>query len=130
MVVEARSKGLSDDYGEGAANYALRPIGGTDFITFRDLPSLFASLGIKGRALDLGCGAGRSTRLLQDLGFETTGVDISPSMINAARQQDSRGTYCLSLRGIALPFADASFDLVFSSWVLVEQSNRSEMESL
>ena len=42
---------------------------------------------INGRkALDFGCGTGRSTRFLRNIGFDTTGIDIAADMINKARE--------------------------------------------
>lgn len=45
------------------------------------------------RVLDLGCGSGEHTRFLTALGFETTGVDASPSQLEAARSADPEGRY-------------------------------------
>jgi SAM-dependent methyltransferase len=45
------------------------------------------------RVLDLGCGTGEHARLLASLGFETTGVDASPSQVEAAREADPGGHY-------------------------------------
>lgn len=38
-----------------------------------------------GTALDVACGTGRHTRLLKDLGFDVTGMDLSIEMIKRAR---------------------------------------------
>lgn len=52
------------------------------------LLSLLRQCGIKqGRIVDLGCGSGIWARQLVDAGFEVTGVDLSPSMIELARRQ-------------------------------------------
>ena len=80
-------------------------------------------------ALDYGCGAGRSTRFLKRLGFETVGVDVSPNMLDQARTQDKSGKYHLITSG-KLPFEDCSFDLVFSSFVFLEVSRLQEIEEI
>ena len=45
------------------------------------------------RVLDLGCGSGEHTRFLKSLGFDVTGVDASPSQLEAAREADAGGSY-------------------------------------
>ena len=76
-----------------ASAYARLAFPGTYHLAFRDLPALFAAH-VKGRrALDFGCGAGRSTRFLRDLGFSVTGVDIAPDMLAQARAADPDGDY-------------------------------------
>src|SRR5512140_2215168 len=75
--------------------YAQLEFPGTYYLAFRDLPDLIRAH-VKGRrALDFGCGAGRSTRFLEKLGFETTGVDVSAEMVRRAREQDPDGDYRL-----------------------------------
>lgn len=52
------------------------------------LLSLLRQSGItQGRVVDLGCGSGIWARQLVDTGFEVTGVDLSPAMIELARRQ-------------------------------------------
>lgn len=60
-----------------------------------------------GTALDFGCGVGRLSEALADLGFQTTGVDVSPGMLAKARLRGDRVSY----RG-SLP--DGAFDWVVS----------------
>jgi SAM-dependent methyltransferase len=43
--------------------------------------------------LDLGCGSGEHTRFLNALGYEATGVDASPSQLEAARAAEPQGRY-------------------------------------
>jgi ubiquinone/menaquinone biosynthesis C-methylase UbiE len=67
-------------------------------------------------ALDVGCGTGAVTRVLAEMPSvrEVAGIDPSPVFVEKAREL-SRGHSQLSFRtgdGRALPFADASFDLV------------------
>ncbi|HWB13713.1 MAG TPA: class I SAM-dependent methyltransferase [Pirellulales bacterium] len=52
------------------------------------LLNLLRQAGIgEGRIVDLGCGSGIWARELVDAGFEVTGVDISPAMIELARRR-------------------------------------------
>lgn len=65
--------------------------------------------------LDLPCGTGRITELLLDMGFSVTGGDVSPAMIDVARERCARfgdvvSFRCLDLEKLDLP--EASFDLV------------------
>ncbi len=101
---------------ERARAYATLEFPGTYHLAYRDLPALFAEHVHGRRALDFGCGAGRSTRFLRTLGFEATGLDISRSMIEMARRVDPAGTYLLVADGDFSGLEPASFDLVFSAF--------------
>jgi ubiquinone/menaquinone biosynthesis C-methylase UbiE len=74
----------------------------------------------RGRALDFGCGVGRLTQALAERFDELDGVDISPAMIAQARQYNRHGTRVRFHESASptLPFADATFDFVFSKIVL------------
>ena len=61
--------------------------------------------------LDLGCGEGRLSRDLKALGHRVVGVDASPTMVAAARDLDPAVEVHVA-DAAALPFSDASFDLV------------------
>lgn len=101
-----------------AAAYAKLEFPGTYYLAFRDLPDILArhtvgtecltrdalgpddgaaahEPGVGKTALDFGCGAGRSTRFLRKLGFDTIGVDISDEMIRKAKAIDPDGDYRL-----------------------------------
>jgi len=58
---------------------------GTGFLAFRDMKKILDQPIQGAKALDFGCGAGRSTRLLSSYGFDVTGVDIDEEMINEAK---------------------------------------------
>ncbi|MFJ1708964.1 class I SAM-dependent DNA methyltransferase [Kitasatospora sp. NPDC088346] len=61
--------------------------------------------------LDVCCGTGTITRLLQDRGFEVTGVDGSSAMLDRARERVTAGTALHEVRLPApLPVPEASFD--------------------
>ena len=67
-----------------------------------------------GRVLDVGCGTGTFLGAL-DGDFERHGVDVSASMLDQAR---ARGLDVRQAGGEALPYPDASFDLVTTFAVL------------
>jgi SAM-dependent methyltransferase len=78
-----------------AEAYATLEFKNTYHLAFRDIPAILAEH-IRGRrSLDFGCGTGRSTRFLRQLGFEVTGVDIAEDMIRKARELDPSGDYRL-----------------------------------
>jgi SAM-dependent methyltransferase len=99
-----------------ARAYSTLEFPGTYYLAFRDLPALLAKY-VRGRAaLDFGCGAGRSTRFLRSLGFDTTGIDISPAMLELARAADPDGRYMLVDDGDYRPLDPQRFALVFSAF--------------
>jgi SAM-dependent methyltransferase len=71
------------------------------------------------RTLDVGCGEGRVTRDLRDLGHRMVGVDQSSTMIAAAREADPEGEYLVA-NAAELPFEDSSFDLAIGFMVLMD----------
>jgi len=59
------------------------------------------------RCLDLCCGTGIVGRSLLPLGWSVMGVDVTPEMVNAAREH-----YPVEVGSVeSMPFEDASFDL-------------------
>ena len=63
------------------------------------------------RTLDLGCGEGRVSRDLKAMGHRVVGVDVSATMLTAAKEADPSIDTCLA-DAARLPFADGSFDCV------------------
>jgi SAM-dependent methyltransferase len=84
---------------------------------------LLGSLPPPGRlTLDLGCGEGRLTRDLAALGHRVVGVDLSPSMVQAARETDPSGEYVHA--DIAhLPFEAGAADLAIAFMSLMDTDN-------
>ncbi len=70
-------------------------------------------------ALDVGCGEGRFCRMLRDRGIAATGIDPTIGLLEEAKRRDPDGDY-RAARAEALPFADASFDLVVSYLTLID----------
>jgi trans-aconitate methyltransferase len=72
---------------------------------------------VKGKkAIDFGCGTGRSTRFLMKNGFEVIGIDISKDMIDIAKKTDPKGIYHLVENGKYNHLSEESFDLVLSAF--------------
>lgn len=69
------------------------------------------------RILDLGCGTGYFTRQLARRypGAHVTAVDLSGGMIDHARRNSPEGIRWVVSDAEQLPFADGSFDVVFSN---------------
>jgi SAM-dependent methyltransferase len=65
--------------------------------------------------LDVGCGTGRMTSFLSEMGFEVVGVDISKSMLDVAKSRVA-GADLVRATANALPFVDKSFDTNVSIW--------------
>ena len=65
------------------------------------------------QTVDVGCGEGRLTRHLKQLGHRMVGIDASPSMIAAARALDSSMELHVA-DAAALPLEDASADLAIA----------------
>jgi SAM-dependent methyltransferase len=101
---------------ERASAYAQLEFAGTYYLAFRDLPALFEAHVQGTRALDFGCGAGRSTRFLKRLGYETVGVDISPAMLEQARSVDPDGDYRLITDDNTLADLPGPFDLILAAY--------------
>jgi SAM-dependent methyltransferase len=65
--------------------------------------------GRSGRALDAGCGSGFQTAILEELGYDTHGVDLSAGLLALARSR-ARGSK-LTLGDLQrLPYRDGSFE--------------------
>ena len=109
---------FSNVYGDPlrADAYAVLEFPGTYLLAFRDIPGIITEH-VRGRkALDFGCGAGRSTRFVRGLGFDTVGVDISEAMLARARERDPGGDYRLVPDGDVSTLPAGGFDLVFSAF--------------
>jgi SAM-dependent methyltransferase len=99
-----------------AASYAKLEFPGTYYLAFRDLPAIFQAHVTGARAVDFGCGAGRSTCFLRTCGFRAVGIDIAEEMIAQARERDPEGTYVLVADGDYAALGEGAFDLVFSAF--------------
>ena len=98
----------------------------TSYLANRDLQPWLDL--VKGKqALDYGSGTGASINFLLAKGFKVTGADINPDMIAQAQKAHPKIPIAFA-QDAQLPFADKSFDLVFSSLVLFELKNKTEIQ--
>jgi len=101
---------------ERAAAYAQLEFPNTYFLAFRDLPILIRKHVAGRAALDFGCGTGRSTRFLRNLGFDVLGVDIATEMLERARDRDPVGRYELVGDGDLSRLPKRFFDLILAAF--------------
>ena len=99
-----------------AEAYAKLEFPGTYYLAYRDLPEIIFTHVRGKKAIDFGCGTGRSTRFLKKLGFNATGVDISRDMINKAKEIDPQGAYKLIREGDLTQFKYNTFDFALSAF--------------
>jgi ubiquinone/menaquinone biosynthesis C-methylase UbiE len=99
-----------------AESYAKLEFPGTYYLAYRDIPEILHKH-VKGKkAVDFGCGTGRSTRFLKKYGFETIGVDISPDMITKAIESDPAGSYLLTKGDDFKQLKTNYYDLILSAF--------------
>lgn len=104
------------DDADRARAYADLELPGTYYLAFRDLPVLVRKHVCGTRALDFGCGTGRSTRFLKSLAFRVTGIDVSESMLDQARGRDPHGDYRLVAGDSLAGLATGTFDLICAAF--------------
>lgn len=130
MVAPTFPHSQTHDYQAFSEQYSELELEGSYYLAFAGaaqlIELLFEQCVLGKRALDFGCGTGRSTRFLKALGLNAIGVDINPSMLAQARCHDPNGQYHL-LDAPKLPFPNAQFDFVFQSFVLLEYASLAHM---
>jgi ubiquinone/menaquinone biosynthesis C-methylase UbiE len=112
------NKGFSNVYDDKARAdaYAELEFPGTYYLAYRDLPAIIGEHIQGTKAIDFGCGTGRSTRFLRGLGFDVVGVDISEHMLARARERDSQGEYRLVSDDALGGLTAHRYDLVLSAF--------------
>jgi ubiquinone/menaquinone biosynthesis C-methylase UbiE len=99
-----------------AEAYAKLEFPGTYYLAYRDLPAILETHVLGRKAMDFGCGTGRSTRFLRKLGFDVLGVDIAERMLARAWEGDPNGEYSLITEDGLEQFAAHTYDLILSAF--------------
>ncbi|MCP4582152.1 MAG: class I SAM-dependent methyltransferase [candidate division Zixibacteria bacterium] len=110
---------MTDDFNtyedsKRAEAYAGLEFPGTYYLAYRDLPEIITEHAKGKKAIDFGCGTGRSTRFLRKLGFDGIGVDISEDMLSKAGEIDPEGQYHLVDDGDLSREQSNTYDLALS----------------
>ncbi|MBA2517588.1 MAG: methyltransferase domain-containing protein [Solirubrobacterales bacterium] len=79
------------------------------------------------RVLDLGCGAGRFLRALQEVGSVPVGVEIAEAALSRARVNAPRAELHLMAPDAELPLADDSIALVWCSEVIEHVADTAQL---
>ena len=96
-------------------------------------PKVLEILGpVEGKTiLDYGCGTGKVSRVLRDKGALVVGVDISPPMLDIARQEDATGINYHHIQSGDIDFIDAtSVDDAFAAFVFCNIDERATAVSI
>jgi SAM-dependent methyltransferase len=97
-----------DDHLIGVSNWPERYFSDYDAWSRREKRAMRL---IRGRVLDIGCGAGRHGLYLQRKGFDVTGIDNSPGAIRVCKLRGYRNVRLLPVTGI-YKFRQSCFDTV------------------
>jgi len=113
---------------ENATKYAEFGITGTSWLSFRDIHLLIQTYVNGGKTLDFGCGSGRSTRFLKDLGLNIVGVDISKTFLDEANNIDTK-THYFQIKD-QIPSVEKSYDFVYSHLVLLMVPTKENLDAI
>jgi SAM-dependent methyltransferase len=97
-----------------AESYSKLEFPNTYYLAYRDLPEIISKHVTGNQAIDFGCGTGRSSRFLKQLGFDVIGIDISKDMLEIARNLDLSSDYQLVSNGKYDHLGLNQFDLIQS----------------
>lgn len=98
------------DYDKAA--FFQRLVGG------RLLAKLPSAIATGTRVLDLGCGTGFFSQQISSRGLQVDAVDLSPEMLEQARLRCGNQVNYILADAEALPMADSTYDIAFSSLAL------------
>ncbi len=91
--------------------------------SFIEIPRIisFSTVPVNGRVLEIGCGSGRGTQLIQKhfQPAEITGIDLDPKMIEIATHKHYDGKVDFQVADVTnLPFKNNTFDVIFDFGII------------
>ena len=84
---------------------------------------------VKRSVLDLGCGDGKYLKLLQELGFQVSGIDSSPTAIKMARRTLGKKVVLRVKNIYTTPISPKKYDLVISI-AAIQHGKKGAIETL
>ena len=80
------------------------------------IPRILKKINVSNDAciLDLACGKGRHARVMQKLGYQVTGIDLSPNSIQEAKKQNCDNDAEFYVHDMRMPFRTNYFDVVMN----------------
>ena len=97
---------IASSYGKNIQNY----------YTQEDIDYFAKLLKPQSKVIDIGCAAGRDSRILKDLGFDVIGIDLSEKLLEIAKKNNPDITF-IQADFRKIPFPDNTFDGLWASAV-------------
>ena len=118
MVCTKRySNEIAAIYGRGAQDFSDFFKNAHEFLA-PDRRKFIESMPNKAKILDCGCGPGQDSEVFANLGFNVTGIDITPEFVDMAKRRVPKATFIqMDMREISLP--PSTFDGVWVSFSLL-----------
>jgi ubiquinone/menaquinone biosynthesis C-methylase UbiE len=114
--MEKKVKGFYDDHAEKYHDFIEKE---AFYNIYLEVPATLSMLGnVKGKqVLDLGCGTGKNTSLIKDMGADVSGIDISDKMVEVAKREFRDIDFRVGT-ALKLPHGNAEFDAVVAFLVM------------
>lgn len=108
---------VSEIYGQGAQDFSDFFKDAHDFLE-PDRRKFIESMPSSAKILDCGCGPGQDSEVFAKLGFNVTGIDITPEFVKMAKRRVPKANFMqMDMREISLPVD--TFDGVWVSFSLL-----------
>ena len=115
--IKKHNQTLAEVYGKGAQDFADFFKNAHEFLE-NDRNKFLESMPDQSNILDCGCGPGQDSEVFAKLGFNVTGIDITPEFIAMAKKRVPTANFVqMDMRAITLP--ENFFDGIWVSFSLI-----------